>query len=447
MDLIPRMSPGLESPLHLPELVDELEQAIAPHKGQRFYWFSVPPRHWKTITLVNGMLKHLLRWPEDGVGYFSHTQPFANKQSRAVRKLAASANLEFAYDSNRQDEWQLTTGGGLFARGVNAIPAGIGLRLAIIDDPFTGRDDASSKAKRELVFNAIEDDVLPRLTPDGCVFLVHTRWNPDDAIGRCQRLRNWRGLNKKALGGPEEDQPLLPHVWGYDYLDGIRRSNPYKFASLYQGQPIPPGSQIFQDPVRFDWPEAIPNSGYQIGYGVDLAYSARTANDWSVCVRLLQVDSGLIDPETQRPILKYFVTDVQRKHVDAPSFALTLKAMQTSQPGPMLWYAATSELGAGQFIAERVQDFNCQIAKVDKLQRAQRVAEAWNLGRVLVPSGENRPAWVEDFVDELTTFTGVKDAHDDQVDALAAAFDLLADRGPDTPPGKLGTYESPLTGW
>lgn len=442
VDLIPRMSKGLQAPLHLPELVSEIELAVAPHKGQRFYWFSVPPRHWKTITLVHGMLKHLLRWPDQGVGYFSHTQAFANKQSRSVRKLAETAQLKFAGDANRQDEWELTTGGGLFSRGISAIPAGIGLRLAIIDDPFLGRDDANSKAKRDLVASTIEDDILPRLTPDGCVFLVHTRWTPDDAIGRVQRQKKWRGLNKKALSGPEEDQPLLPSMWSYDYLDDIRQSNPYKFASLYQGNPIPPGTQVFRDATCFDWPDALPNSDYMVGYGVDLAYSAKTAGDWSVCVRLLKISTGIIDPETRRPISKYFVADVQRKHVDAPSFALTLKAVQTSQPGPMLWYAATSEFGAGQFIAERVPGFYCRQAKVDKLQRAQRCAEAWNLGRVLVPSGEDRPAWVEDFVDEVTNFTGVKDAHDDQVDALAAAFDLLEQLGesPDDEDQGHGNY-------
>jgi predicted phage terminase large subunit-like protein len=51
----------------------------------------------------------------------------------------------------------------------------------------------------------------------------------------------------------------------------------------------------------------------------------------------------------------------------------------------------------------------------------------WNLGRILVPGGEDRPEWVDDFLDEVTNFTGVKDAHDDQVDALAAAFDQLHD--------------------
>ena len=66
---------------------------------------------------------------------------------------------------------------GIFAH----VDAGIRLRLAIIDDPFKGRAAAESKANREAVFQAIEDDVRPRLLPDGCVVLVHTRWHPDDA--------------------------------------------------------------------------------------------------------------------------------------------------------------------------------------------------------------------------------------------------------------------------
>src|SRR6185369_5723818 len=204
-------------------------------------------------------------------------------------------------------------------------------------------------------------------------------------------------------------------------------------------------SQVFRDPARFSWPGGVPSSDYIVGYGVDLAYSAKTAGDWSVCVRLLKVSTGIVDPETGKLIWKYYVVDVQRKHVDAPSFALTLKAMQTSQPGPMLWYAATTEFGAGQFIAERVPGFYCHLAKVDKLQRAQRAAEAWNLGRILVPDGEDRPEWVEDFVDEVTNFTGVKDAHDDQVDALAAGFDLLEmlgnDDGDDPNQNERGSYQ------
>jgi len=64
----------------------------------------------------------------------------------------------------------------------------------------------------------------------------------------------------------------------------------------------------------------------------------------------------------------------------------------------------------------------------DKYQRSEAVSEAWNQGRVLVPSGDDRPEWVDDFLDEVTNFTGQGSSsrnHDDQVDALASAFAAL----------------------
>jgi len=72
----------------------------------------------------------------------------------------------------------------------------------------------------------------------------------------------------------------------------------------------------------------------------------------------------------------------------------------------------------------------------DKFQRAQAVAAAWNDGRVLVPTSA---PWLANFLAEMSAFTGVRDAHDDQVDALAHAWNSLQagtvrvahlDRGP-----------------
>lgn len=408
----------------MPWLVDELEQMIAPHEEQRFFWFSVPPGHWKTTTLIHGCVKHLLAWPDQGVGYFSNTQSFASKQSREMRRMAERCNLKFSRDSNRQDEWELATGGGLVARGIDAVGAGRRFRLIVIDDPFINRAQAQSKVERERIFNAIEDDVLPRLLPDGSVVLVHTRWHPDDTIGRYKK-RRWRGHNAPALAGPNSDQPLLPEFWPFPVLDQIRRSNPYKFAALYQGEPQLPGETLFRQPATYEWPDAKPQKG-TTGYGVDLGnYATKTVGHFSVSVELLKVKTDVFDVETKQPINHYYVVDVQRKHVDAPGFTLTLKSQQSKRPGPMLWYAASSEMGTAQFITSRIDNFRAVLANVNKPARASAVSEQWNLGRVFVPTGEDRPEWVDDFVDELTNFTGVNDAADDQVDALAAAFDEL----------------------
>jgi predicted phage terminase large subunit-like protein len=61
----------------------------------------------------------------------------------------------------------------------------------------------------------------------------------------------------------------------------------------------------------------------------------------------------------------------------------------------------------------------------DKLTRALPVAAAWNNGRVRVPK---HAPWLNDFMYEVMSFTGTKeDVHDDQVDALAHAYNSLED--------------------
>lgn len=438
LKLVPRLSPGNDSPTHLPWLIDELELAIAPHEGQRYRWFSVPPRHWKTTTLVHAIVKHLLQHPTESVLFVTHTDNYALKVSRAVRKLALKAGLRLARDSNRQDEWELETGGGLVAKSIGQGIAGRGFRLIVCDDPISGREKARSKSHRDLVFEIIDDDMLTRLSPDGTLFLVHTRWHPDDPIGRFKKRHDWQGQNIAALSANDngEEVALLPAYWGADYLKGIRKANPYKFASLYQGQPILPGEALFKEPSRFEWPDARPTAGYRVAYGVDLAYSSANVGDWSVCLRLLAVDSGEvdIDPETKakKKVFHYYVVDVVRKHVDAPSFALAIKACYSQEPGPMRWDRNTVEAGSAQFIKDlfarngiKSDHFKHVLAKGQPVDRVQPVSEQWNLGRVFVPGGEDRPEWVDDFVDELTTMTGVNDSHDDQAVALASAFALL----------------------
>lgn len=412
-DLIPRLSPELEAPYHLDPLVQELESAIAPHQGQRFFWFSVPPRHWKTVTLEHAIVKHLARWPGESVGYISHTQSFANKQSREIRKIGRRANFSFSRDSNRQDEWELEEGGGLVARGIEGEATGRGFRLLVIDDPIKGRETAESSVERERIFNAIEDDFVTRLASDGTAILVHTRWHPDDPIGRYRKREHWRGCNIKALSGVEENQALLPAHWPFEVLAPIRKANVYKFASLYQGEPRPRGGARFGEPTKFSYPDELPTKGYRVAYGADLAYTAKTHADFSVCVKVARVGD------------LYYVLDVRRAQVDAPSFTLTLKSLHSLEPGPMLWFASGTESGAAQFIQQKIPAFKVRPTTADKFVRSERVSEAWNAGQILVPGGENRPAWVDDFLDELTNFTGVRDAHDDQVDALAAAFELL----------------------
>lgn len=407
-----------------------------------YYWFSVPPRHGKSWTLRYAIEKHLARWPDRMCAYFSATPALAVDGSKDIRRSVELLGWEIRGDTNSQRIWRLKEGGGLQASGIGAKLQGFGYRLIVVDDPVGGENEARSHAQRDAIWRYIEYDILPRLDPDGALFLVHTRWHPDDPIGRVIK-RGWEGKNIPALrpdeNDPEGEVALLERVAPRAWLQRKRRENPVLFANLYQGEPRTREGTRFRTedglPPTFDYHEDRPRI-YRVGYGVDLAATAKSQADFSVLVKLLRVkrpESDVKDELGQTHDRDhYYVVDVVRKQVDAPAFALALHAAYRQERGPMLWYAYGMEKATGQFIKQKFPALRCIPKPLDKWQRAQRVSEAWNDGRVFVPRfGRNEdgssfgPAWVEDFLDEVSNFTGDNDPHDDQVDALSAAFDVL----------------------
>jgi predicted phage terminase large subunit-like protein len=297
---------------------------------------------------------------------------------------------------------------------------GRGARQIFVDDPVKGREVANSQLQRDKVWDWMLDDVKSRESPDASFFLVHTRWNIDDPIGRAQTELGWPGTTLRAIAEPGDadgrkvGDALWPEKgWTAERMAEIEAERgAYRWASLYQGRPMPRGGALFGEPSYYD---ALPESGYRVAYGLDLAYTAKTSADWSVCLRLLACDGV------------YYVTEVQRKQVPAPDFMLTLKAMHSEQPGRMLWHIAGAEKGNADFIRRRLPALETKPATADKFARAQDVAAAWNDGKVLLPSSaycernRGRWDWVDTFISELCAFTGVSDLHDDQVDALASA--------------------------
>jgi predicted phage terminase large subunit-like protein len=183
------------------------------------------------------------------------------------------------------------------------------------------------------------------------------------------------------------------------------------------GTPFPRGGRVFGD-VHFYGGENDPQlpAKLRIAIGIDLAYSAKTSSDYSTLI-VLGIDDHIDPPRA-------YVLHVLREQEKAPVFAARVAAVQEGHPGvPATWYYAGVEKGIIDFVGDMGVDIDARVAAADKFIRSQPVAAAWNAGNVLVPRQSYAAPWVDDFVAELASFTGVKDRHDDQVDALAAAFD------------------------
>jgi predicted phage terminase large subunit-like protein len=309
--------------------------------------------------------------------------------------------------------------------------------IAIVDDPIKDAEQARSKLQRENAEEWMRKVLMTRLHPGASVILMATRWHEDDLSGRFIKKDGWEYVNLQAIAEGQADanefvigdplgrrlgEPLWPEHRPVSFLSEFRK-NAHTWAALYQGAPRPAGAEVFKvHPARY---ERLPDGPFRQGHGVDLAYTSKTSADFSVCV------SG------RKYGRKLYVTRVVRKQMAATDFTQHLKMAMGQARGPMLWHASGSEKGTAQFITQKIPGFEMRPASTDKFTRAQPASEAWNQDDILLPEkgSEYYGPWVDDLIDEVASFTGINDPHDDQVDALGSLWEAL--RGNGAPPANL----------
>lgn len=406
------LRPEYREPVHLAPLTRALERI---DRGEQVRLLvSVPPRHGKTDTVLAGLAWLLARHPGWPMAYVSYADDIAADKCRVAQRYAEGLGLA-AGDKATQTQWETAVGGGLWSAGVQGQLTGRGFRVIVVDDPHKNRAEAESPTVRRRVYDGWCSDITTRREPAGTSeIVVQARWHRDDLIGQIRRDARegaWDVVELPALS--DAGEALAPWMWTAEQLAEIRETvGVYGWESLYQQRPRARGASVFADAYYYD---ALPSS-YRVAIGVDLAYTRRTHADWSVALVMA------MDPQGRA-----YVLDVVRRQVQAPEFALALKACSSRYPGArMRWYAAGPEMGVADFLRRAGIPVTPMAATADKFVRAQPVAAGWAAGRVLVP---REAPWLDELLDEVLGFTGVADAHDDQVDALAAAWDALTGGG------------------
>lgn len=364
-----------------------------------------------TESILHWIVWTLLRDPSETFAYISYASDFADNRSRRARRLAVKAGVELG-EKVTEGYWETDAGGFVKSTGILGQLTGEGFTKIVVDDPIKNREEAESQAMRQKIYDAFVSDIYTRRDPRGTsVIVVHTRWHADDLAGRLI-ADGWPSVNLQAIDDGT-GAALWERKWPLDGLGKLRSTiGDYAFSSLYQGRPVPRGQSLFGPPTYWD---IRPLTGYRAARGVDLAYSAKTHADSSVSLVLLADGYG--------SDAVYYVVDVLKRQVKADQFAACLKAHEESYPGSVgRWYCSTTERGLADLLGKLAIHVEGVLATADKFVRAQPVAAAWNAGRVRVP---RKAPWLDDFLRIVQGFSGVGDAHDDEVDALAAAFDAL----------------------
>lgn len=416
-------------PNHLRPLADLIVRALTEPV---FACVSVPPQHGKTEVLLHGIAWWLWLRPQDQLVYASYSSTFTKGKSRRALDFAQKMGLDLRRDAQSAADWLTVQGGGLMARGRGGSITGNGARLLIVDDPFSNREEAESPVIRQTVHEFLTGTVLSRRAPKGSVIVVHTRWHDDDLIGRLAHTGDWECINIPAIddtrGG---DGSLWPEFRNREWLDKQRRLvGEYDWASMYQGEPRPRGGRLFSpDPARYTTiGMADGMAGWRIVIGVDPALTEKTSADYSVAVAMA------VKSEPGKPDFMVDILEVYRAQVDSTKLMAMLLNMANRWNAPLAIEAVGGFKAIPQMMRNEAkrQGMNVRIFEVtplgDKFTRALPVAAAWNDQKVRLPA--QGAAWVKDFLHEISMFTGIKDKHDDCVDAIAHGFNSLIDTKP-----------------
>lgn len=228
------------------DIYQGLIEGTLEHEGEqvRGAMFFMPPGGAKsTYGTVVAPTWAMGKIPGYNIIAASYNSKLAFKQSRKSRQIVSSPRYKNIFDTTIRadnksvEDWSLDNQSTYMAGGILSGLTGNRADGVVIDDPIRGRKDAESDTVRDSTAEAIEDDALTRLKPNGWVVYILTRWHEDDPVGR-----------------------LLPNDW--DGQTGFVRCKDgllYYVLSL-SAQCVDANDPLGREIGEYFWPEWFPES-------------------------------------------------------------------------------------------------------------------------------------------------------------------------------------------
>ena len=312
-------------------------------------------------------------------------------------------------------------GGGIMGRGANYL---------IIDDPVKGRAEAESETIRESTKEWYKSTLRTRLQPGGRMMLIMTRWHQDDLAGwllteqgKRGEADQWRVVSLPATfertdythsdDHRSEDQALWELAYPISSLNKIRATlGTYDWSALFQQRPTPPGGAV----IKRHWLQIIdfPPDNLNWVRAWDLAVTKGTASDYSASGMMAIDDVGNV-----------YIKGLVRVKEEWPTIRKMIKALAASEQVPVGIEAQSTQIGfVDDLLADPEMhdiDLHGYTVMTDKKTRALPWIARAEAGKFKIVRGGG----VDEYIEELIQFTGVEDAHDDQVDWTSIAWRMV----------------------
>lgn len=477
-----------------PKIVDDFQevlcnkvQRVLDHVDSNRQTTSAPPQHGKSDAIVKTAVPWAMgRFPGIQIGLAAWDFALVEELSTEAKSIIIHPWYQLVFPDlvldehiNRIVNWGITNGSRM--RSVSKGRSLVGRRVDwfIGDDLYPNREAVEKKTTREKVRKWFLSDCLQRLSPNAIVWLLGTRWHPEDLCGYLHSdeyvkdieasgevAELYEHLNFAAMCDDEEndplgrqiDQPLCPNL-GRDeaFLKGKRASMPtYEWNSLFQGRPQTASSeQVDLSRLHYIDANEMPEDGLTFAGGWDLATSEKDKNDPSAFARcawhaesksfyICDVwNKRLPWPKLKRMIIKRSLRDagVTWDDLDNDKQDLLRIVARITEADLASDDEAQTNGNCFQIGIEGVSGFHIGFSEVrdtlrgqvrvrkknppkniGKLQRALPWMNWIDDGKVYLVRG----AWNKDFTDQLLSFPDGD--HDDMVDAVSIAREMLTQK-------------------
>lgn len=440
---------------HLQYITGQIEDIIYRNVTENILIISMPPQHGKSQGVTETLPSYYLgKYPDRRIIEVSYGDDLARKFGRRNKQKIDEFgkelfNIELAKNSRSDTEFEIEGHrGSMISRGIMSGITGQPGDLIIIDDPIKNRQEAESETYRERIWEEFLNSIYTRLSADGIIILIMTRWHEDDLVGRllqhmpkkCIEINIPLEAEENDILGRNIGEALFPEIgkdneWLKDFKkvymtqEGARawsalmqgRPSPDEGSMFkkqwwrywhYKGQDLPPvkikvGGEIYEIqseelPDKLDEQIQSWDCTFKDSDGSDFVaghvWGRRYANKYL----LHRVHDRMDIIKTMESII--YVTNKFPK--------ATLKLIEDKANGPAIITMLKRKIGG-------LVPVN---PEGGKLARASAVAPEVESKNVYLPHPQIAP-WVTQFIETFASFPNVK--HDDDVDAFSQALNRL----------------------
>lgn len=397
---------------------------------------SVPPRHGKSqMVSIFFPAWYLGRNPDKKVLMVSHTADLAVDFGRKVRNIVDSPaykaifpTVTLAADSKSAGRWNTNMGGEYFACGVGAALAGRGAHFLIVDDPFSEQDVLNGNYEVfDRVYEWFTYGARTRLMPQGKVAIVHTRWHPNDLIGRLAkdmgRITNsdqYEMFEFPAIfnENTEHEKALWPEFYDLEALHRTKASMPlFQWNAQFQQTPTAEEGALVKREWWKRWDlDDPPNCEYVI-MTLDAAAEKNTRADFTALLTWgVFNDERYTDGASHIILLNAINVRVEFHELKE----LALREYKDWQPDSFIVEKKSSGTPLFQELRRMgipVSEFTPHRGTGDKIARINAISDIFRSGMVWYPAGRK---WAEEVVEQVAAFPASD--HDDMVDCVSMAL-------------------------